>query len=209
VPQDADAWVAQALQNNPGLQALQLQLQASAQSISAARAGHLPTLGLALDSQRLGGDAYAAADTGRFNNTLAVRLTVPLFSGGAVNAQTRQAVWQREAALQNLELTRRAVVRETQAQYEAVMSGLTLIESAGAAVAAADRALAATRAGQALGTRGMTDLLLAIQSQASAQSAFSQARHRYVLATLLLQQASGTLGETALHNANQLLQGSP
>ena len=209
VPQDADAWVAQALQNNPGLQALQLQLQASAQSISAARAGHLPTLGLALESQRLGGDAYAAADTGRFNNTLAVRLTVPLFSGGATNAQTRQAVWQREAALQNLELARRAVVRETQAQYQAVVSGLTLIESAGVAVAAADRALAATRAGQALGTRSMTDLLLAIQSQASAQSALSQARHRYVLATLLLQQASGTLGEAALHNVNQLLQGSP
>jgi outer membrane protein len=207
-PQDAESWVAQALQNNPGLNAQQLQVQASDQGISAARAGHLPTLGLALDSQRQGGDAYAAADTGRFNNTLAVRLTVPLFAGGATRAQTRQAIWQRDAAQQSLELARRTVVRETQAQYQAVVSGVALMESAGAAVAAADRALAATRAGQALGTRGMTDLLLAIQSQAAAQGALVQARHRYVLATLLLLQAAGVLNEAALANVNQLLQGN-
>lgn len=207
-PQDADTWVAQALQNNPGIAVQQLQLQASHQSISAARAGHLPTLGLSLDSQRLTGDGYVAADTGRFNNTLALRLTVPLFAGGATGAQTRQAMWQRDAAQQNLDLVRRAVVRETQAQYQAVLSGVALMESTGAAVAAADRALAATRAGQALGTRGMTDLLLAIQSQAAAQSALAQARHRYVLATLLLRQAAGGLDEAALANVNQLLQGN-
>ena len=207
-PQDASIWVAQALQNNPALKAQQLQLEASEQAIGAARSGHLPTVGLALDSQRLGGDGYAGADNGRFNNTLAVRLTVPLFAGGAIRAQTRQAVFQRDAAQQSLELARRAVVRETQAQYQAVMSGMALIESTGAAVAAADRALAATRAGQALGTRGMTDLLLAIQSQAAAQSALAQSRHRYVLATLLLQQASGTLNESSLANVNQLLQGN-
>lgn len=208
-PQDADAWVAQALLNNPALTAQQLQLLASDQTISAARAGHLPTLGLALDSQRLGGDGYAPADTGRFNNTLAVRLTVPLFAGGATNALTRQAIWQRDAAQQTLELARRTVVRETQAQYQAVVSGVALMESAGAAVAAADRGLTATRAGQALGTRGMTDLLLAIQSQAAAQSALAQARHSYVLATLLLLHASGVLNEAALANVNQLLQGNP
>ncbi len=208
-PQDASVWVTQALQGNPAFQAQQLQVDASERSVGAARAAHLPTLGLALESQRLGGEGYAGVDTGRFNNTLGVRLTIPLFAGGATRAQTQQAVWQREAARLNLELTRRAVVRETQAQYQAVLSGLALIESTGAAVAAADRALAATRAGQALGTRGMTDLLLAIQSQAAAQSALALARHRYVLATLLLQQASGTLNETALANVNQLLQGNP
>ena len=208
-PQDANAWVTQALQNNPTLQAQQLQVDASEHGIGAARAAHLPTLGLALDSQRLGGDAVPVADGGRFNNTLALRLTVPLFSGGATQSQTRQAMWERDAARQTQEAAKRAVVRETQAQYQAVLSGMALVESAGAAAAAADRGLAATRAGQALGTRGMTDLLLAIQSQAAAHNALAQARHRYVLATLLLQQAAGTLNEEALANVNQLLQGNP
>jgi len=118
-------------------------------------------------------------------------------------------LYQRDAARHGLEAARRAVARETQAQYQAVLAGVALLDSSGAAVQAADRALAATRAGQALGTRGMTDLLLAIQTQAAAQNAWAQARHRYVLATLLLQQAAGTLGEAALATVNQLLQGKP
>ena len=208
MPQDPAVWVAQAMQNNPSLLAQQLQLDASEQGIGAARAGHLPTLGLALDSQRLGGDTDPSVDTGRFNNTLSVRLTVPLFAGGATQAQTRQAMHVRDAAFQNLEVGKRAVARETQAQYRAVLASAALMQSGGAAVDAADRAVASTRAGQALGTRSMTDLLLAIQTQASAQNALAQARHRYVLSMLLLQQAVGALDESALNKANQMLQGS-
>ncbi len=207
-PQDPQAWVAQALQNNPSLLAQQLQLDASEQGIGAARAGHLPTLGLSLDSQRLGGDTDPTVDTGRFNNALTLRLTVPLFAGGATQAQTRQALHLRDVAFQTLEAAKRSVARETQAQYRAVLSSAALMQTGEAAVLAADKALAATRAGQALGTRTMTDLLLAIQTQAAAQNALAQARHRYVLSMLLLQQAVGALDERALTQANHMLQGS-
>ncbi len=207
-PQDPAVWVAQAMQSNPTLLAQQLQLDASEQGIGAARAGHLPTLGLALDSQRLGGDNDPGVDTGRFNNTLSLRLTVPVFAGGATQSQTRQALHLRDVAYQTLEAGKRAVARETQAQYRAVQASAELMLSGAAAVEAADRALAATRTGQALGTRTMTDLLLAIQTQAAAQNALAQARHRYVLSKLLLQQAVGALDESALNKANQMLQGN-
>ncbi len=209
VPQDASAWVAQALQNHATLHAQQLQVEATEQGIGAARADHLPTLGLGLDSQRLSGSYPAGTDTGRVNTTLALRLNLPLFAGGSTQSKTRQAIHQRDAAAQTLESAKRGVVRETQAQYQAVVTGAALMDSSGAAVAAANRALAATRTGQTLGTRGMTDLLLAIQTQAAAQNALAQARHRYVLATLLLQQATGALDEAALARVNQLLQGNP
>ena len=208
VPQDPQAWVSQALQHNSLLQAQQLHLEAGQADIDAARAGHLPTLGLVLESQRLGGTGGATGtESGRFTNTLALRLNVPLFAGGATQSQTRQALHQRDAAAQTLERVKRSVVRETQAQYQAVLAGVALVDSSGAAVAAAQHALAATRTGQALGTRGMTDLLLAIQTQAAAHNALAQARHRYVLATLLLQQAVGTLDQAALAQVDQLLQG--
>ena len=61
---------------------------------------------------------------------------------------------------------------------------------------------------QPLGTRTMSDLLQAIQTQAAAQNAEAQARHRYVLATLLLQQAAGSLGEAELAAVNLLLKDS-
>ncbi|TDP62528.1 TolC family outer membrane protein [Roseateles toxinivorans] len=207
-PPAAEAWVQQALLANPQLQASRHGLTASEQRIEAARAAHLPTLSLGLDSQRRGGSAVAPQDAGRANTTLGLRLSIPLFAGGATESLKRQAVHQRDAAREGLESARRALVRETQGQYQAVMSGVALMRSTRAAVDAATRALASTRTGQALGTRTMTDLLLAIQSQTAAQNAHEQARHRYVLAKLLLQQAAGALGEAELSAVNLLLKDS-
>lgn len=204
------AWVEQALQNNPGLMAFQLSLRAGDQRVDAARAAHLPTLSLGLDSERYNNKPSQISDInqGRWVNTLGLRLTIPLFAGGATESQKRQALYQRDAAREELEAARRALVRETQAQYQARLSSRAQMQSAARAVAAATQGLAATRAGQALGTRTMTDLLLAIQSQSAAQNAFNQARHRHVLATLLLQQAAGRLGEPELAAVNLLLQGN-
>ncbi len=206
-PQQPEAWVDQALQANPNLLALSLGVQAGEQRIDAARAAHWPTVSAAVDSGRYSGPGVADIDRGRSQTQLAVRLSVPLFAGGATESQVRQARFQRDTLQQDLEAARRALVRETQAQYQAVLAGVELLQSTQAAVTAADRALASTRTGQALGTRTMTDLLLAIQTQAAAQNAHDQARHGYVLSRLLLQQAAGSLGLAELEAVNRLLQG--
>jgi outer membrane protein len=125
-----------------------------------------------------------------------------------LDAQKRQASLQRDLAREQLEAARRALLRQTRAQHQAVLAGVALLESTQAAMQAAERALASTRAGQALGTRSTSDLLLTIQTLASAQAAHQQARHSYVLATLLLQQAAGALGEAELAAVNQLLEGA-
>ncbi len=208
-PADPAAWVAQSLRDNPSLRAGSLTLQASEQRIAAARAAHLPTLSLGLDGERLSGPAVAPQDAGRYNSTVGLRLTIPLFAGGAIESQKRQAVYQREQRREDLEAAQRALTRETQAQYQAVLSALSQMQTAGAAVQAADKALASTRSGLDLGARSMTDLLLAIQTQSNARNAWEQARHRYVLAKLLLQQAAGALGEPQLAAVNQLLTARP
>ncbi|MEJ6003313.1 TolC family outer membrane protein [Paucibacter soli] len=205
-PQAREAWVARALQANPALRAQDLTLQSSEQRIKAAGAAHLPTISLGVDSMRRQGSALVPADAGRQLTQVGLQLNIPLFAGGATESAKRQAVYQRDAAREQLEAARRALVRETEGQYQAVRASMALLQSTEAAVQAANQALASTRAGQALGTRGMTDLLLAIQSQTAAQGAHEQARHRYVLATLLLQQAAGQLGEATLATVNQLLQ---
>lgn len=200
-PPSPQAWVDQALLANPALQAQALGLQASQQRIDAARAAHWPTLTAGLDTQRSDGGVAS----GRSQTQLAVRLSIPLFAGGATQSQVRQAAYQRDVVREGLLAAQRALTRETMAQHQAVLSSLALMDSTSAAVAAADRALAATRTGQNLGTRSNTDLLLAIQTQASAQNAHQQARHAHVLARLLLQQAAGQLGEAELAAVNQLL----
>lgn len=205
VPADPQAWVGQAQQTHPLLQAEGLGLQATELRVAAARAGHWPTLSLGLDTERRGGPAMTET-TRRSETTLSLRVVLPLFAGGAIESQQRQAGHQHAAQREALEATRRAVVREVQAQYQAVLAGAASVQNARTALAAAEQALAATRAGQVLGTRTMTDLLLAIQTRSSAQNALDQARHGHVLAMLLLRQASGALHEADLAAANQLLE---
>lgn len=202
---DAQAWVDLALRDNPVLQAQSLLLQSSEQRIAAARAEHSPTVSAGIDSQRLGGAGTAPVDRGRTVTQVALRLNVPLFAGGATQSQVRQASYRRDAAREELLAGQRALVRETQARYLALSSGVTLVESSRVALAAAERALASTRTGQTLGTRTMTDLLLAIQTLSAAQNAHDQARHGYVLARLLLLQSAGALTEAELAQANRLL----
>ncbi|WP_422018276.1 TolC family outer membrane protein [Roseateles sp.] len=206
LPDDADAWAQRALQANPELRALQLDVQASEQRIASARAGHLPTLSVGVDTQRLRGDGVSAFDAGRTPTQVALRLTVPLFAGGAVAAAADRAGFQRDAAREQLEAGRRAVVREVRGQYLSVGQGAAQLQSAQIAVEAAERALEATRTGLTLGTRSTTDLLLAIQTLASAQNAQTQARHRHVLALLALNQAAGSLGDAELAAVNALLE---
>lgn len=204
-PLDPQAWVGRSFQDNPALLAVAQDLSASERRIDALRAAHLPTLSLGLDGDRAGGSGVPVQERGRYTSTLGLRLTIPLFAGGAVESQKRQAVWQREQQRELLEAARRALGRDVLAQHQAVLTALAQMRSTGAAVAAADQALASTRSGLDLGARTMTDLLLAIQTQSNALNAWEQARHRYVLSTLLLQQASGALGETQLAAVNQLL----
>ncbi|HEV6965502.1 TolC family protein, partial [Roseateles sp.] len=191
---------------NPELRALQLDVQSSEQRISAARAGHLPTLSLGIDTQRQRGDGVPLSDAGRTPTQVALRLTLPLFAGGATAAAADRAGFQRDAAREQLEAGRRAVLREVRAEHLAVGQGAAQLQSARLAVEAAERALEATRTGLALGTRSTTDLLLAIQTLASAQNAQTQARHRHVLALLALHQAAGSLGDAELAAVNALLE---
>ena len=198
-PLGVQGWIEQAERSHPLLQALALSLASSEQRIAAARAGHAPTLVLALEGGRYNG---AGSPT-----QLALRLNVPLFAGGATESAVRQAAYLRDAQRAELETQRRAVVREVQGQYQAVVSNLALMDSSRAAVAAATRALAATRTGQSLGTRSLTDLLLAIQTHTAAHNVHDQARHSYTLARLLLHKAAGSLGESELARINPWLQG--
>ncbi|RZA17385.1 MAG: type I secretion protein TolC [Lysobacteraceae bacterium] len=202
----ADAWTERAMQANPELRALQLDLQAGDQRIAAARAGHLPTLSVGIDTQRQRGDGVPLSDARRTPTLVALRLTLPLFAGGATAAASDRASFQRDAAREQLEAGRRAVLREVRGEHMAVGQGGAQLQSALAAVQAAERALEATRTGLALGTRSTTDLLLAIQTLAAAQNAQTQARHRHVLALLALHRAAGSLGDNELAAVNALLE---
>ena len=81
-----------------------------------------------------------------------------------------------------------------------------LEEARQAAVVSAQSSVEATQAGYEVGTRTIVDVLISQQTLLQAQSAYSTARHAYVLNRLLLKQAAGVIEVQDLEAINALLE---
>ena len=216
-PSQLQAWVDVALKQSPALASRQHSLDAAEHNITSQRSGHLPTLNASIvrtDTPAWGTNStsFAGNSQGSFpasgltaSTTIGVTLNVPIFSGGLVSAQTRQAVFQRDAALDQVELQRRGVVASTRNAYRAVIAGISEVEATKQAVTSAQSSLDATQAGFEVGTRTIVDVLLSQQTLFQAQSAYSQARHQFVLSGLQLNQDAGVVEIKDIEAVNALL----
>jgi outer membrane protein len=211
-PQDVDAWVKMAVDQNPQIHAQQLALDAANHDVDTARAGHLPTLSFEAtygDHSQWGtfssnGFNFPATST---NNgpTYSLVLQVPIFSGFAVSSRVRQALATRDAAADTLEQTRRSIVRQARNSYHATLAGLTEIEARRQALLSAQTALEATQTGLEVGTRTIVDVLISEQTLFSAQRDYARARNNFVVNGLLLKQASGSIQGSDVNAVNALL----
>ena len=207
-PNDQSAWVQRALQNNPSLLSDKYSVEAAEHSISAARAGHLPTISANVSYGKSA--TWFQNSSLHFRNpsstTVGLTLSVPLFSGGLTQSRVRQSIYQRDAAQDSLEADRRQVQRNTLNYYRSVIAGISQVEAAKSAVAAGQKALDATRAGFSVGTKTILDVLTAIQTLTSSESQYSQARHQFILDKLLLKQSAGAADFKDMESINALLE---
>ncbi len=206
-------WVEQALEASPSLRARELLLEARGHAVETAKAGHYPTVDAFLtwlDGDESGDRVFAGqrspGDQDNQTTVIGIRLNVPIFAGGATQSRVRQAVYDREAAIDNLEAERRAVMRSVRNAYRAVKAGLSEVQARNLAVVSANSALEATEAGFEVGTRTIVDVLISQQQLFQAQRDHSLARHNLVLNRLRLKQATGTIDLADLQAINALLQ---
>ncbi|HEY6941904.1 TolC family outer membrane protein [Dokdonella sp.] len=215
-PDDPAAWVDVALKNNPALKSSALQVDAANANINTARAGHLPTITGSLsygrapswgDSHYGGlGSVHDSAGDPRWGNTVQLQLNVPIFSGGLTQSRVRQAIYNRDFAQDQYEFNRRQVEAATRNDYRSVIAGASEVEATKAAVVSAQSSVEATQAGYEVGTRTIVDVLISQQTLLQAQSAYSTARHNFVINGLLLKQAAGVIEVKDLEAINALLE---
>ena len=207
-----DAWVARAEANNPGLRAATLGVTAAEAQVATARAGHLPTLSASAgwnDAATWGsqgsGSVSFPADSASDGHNVGITLTVPIYSGGATQSRVRQALFQRDAAGEQREEQRRAVVRQTRNAWRSLVAGSAEVEARRLAVVSAKAALEAGEAGLEVGTRTIVDVLIAQQALFGAQRDYARARHTFLVNQLRLKQAAGTLTSADLDAVNAVL----
>lgn len=215
-PADSQEWVRTALQSSPLVLQQRSQVDVADADLRIARAGHLPTLGLTGSLSRNENNEFVARnpDTQLPIGTttletdgwqLGLTLSVPIFEGFATQSRRRQAGESLRLADEILDQTERAVVRQTETAYRAVIAGIQEVEARRQALVSAESALEATNAGFEVGTRTIVDVLISEQRLFQAQRDYSNARHQFILNGLRLRQAAGLLEEQDLVSVNQLL----
>jgi len=211
-PSDPEQWVQVALEQNPALAARRYSVDAAESDIATAFAGHFPTL--SLDINRRNSDGWGlsqqngvpnSARQGGLDTSIGVLLNVPIFEGFATQSRVRQSVHFRDAAADQLEQERRAVVRATRNAYRAVIAGMSEIEARKQALISAQSALEATQAGFEVGTRTIVDVLLSQQQLFVAQREYARSRHNFIVAGLRLKQSSGVIDIADIEAVNALL----
>jgi outer membrane protein len=211
-PNDLGQWVDLALEQNPSLRSRELALVAAGHDVSTARAGHLPTLGATISygdsstwgQNRVVGQGVPTGSEG-YDTTIGLRLSIPLFSGFLTQSQVRQSLYTRDATEDQLEQERRAVTRQTRNAFRALMAGLSGIEARKQALVSAQSAMEATEAGFEVGTRTIVDVLISQQVLFQAERDYSTARHQFLVNTLRLKQAAGTVEIKDVAEVNRFL----
>jgi outer membrane protein len=201
-PADSQQWVDTAVKQNLRIAAADAATQVAAQEIKVQYAGHLPTLDI------VGSHGTDVSGGGRFGGTttdlsvIGLALNVPIYEGGQVQSRTREATYRHEESLQVLEEQRRSVVRSARDSYEGVISGISRVQALQQAVVSSQTALEATQAGYEVGTRTAVDVVAQERNLYAAKRDYAAARYNYILDTIRLKQAAGTLAPPDLDEIN-------
>jgi outer membrane protein len=217
-PVSEDRWVDMALQQNLALVSSRLAADIARENVSAARGGHYPSLDLVGSRYKMttnGVDTFTdgqpAGGTTLDQNqrTIGLQLTFPIYAGGMVSSQVRQAVYQHRAAKERVERVARQTEHDARDSYLGVLSEISRVKALRRAVESNATSLRATESGYEAGTRTAVDVLQSRQLWVQAQTDYSRSRYDYMMNVLKLQQAAGILSQQSLERINSLLNDAP
>lgn len=203
-PERVDGWLSIAEQQNLDLMVQKLAKEIAKDDIENAKAGHYPTLTLSAsigsdDTEVNGNSSFPARD----NDSIGLRLNVPIYSGGSTSALTAQARYRFVAASENLELAHRSTVRSVRSSYNDVVAATSTIRALEQAVVSAESALQATEAGFDVGTRTIVDVLNSTRNLFDARRNLAGARYDFIAAVVALKRSAGNLTEQDLVDINR------
>lgn len=209
VPMVLETWESTADENNLSIKAAEYQFEASKEDAKSARARHLPTVSLGANyNYNAESQNPFSFFPGQANESAAVslNLSIPLYQGGATSARKRQAYHNRNATEEALLFTRRSAMQDIRNAFRSVQTDVVTVAARQQAIISATSALEAVEVGAEVGTRNTVDVVLAQQTLFQALRDYANARYTYVINTLNLKRAAGSLSPQDVLELNNWLQ---
>lgn len=209
-PNDMNFWVDEAQRAHLQVGFQEATLEFATQEVERNRAGHHPTLDAVASYVESGSGSglLGGAGTDTTSKAIGLQLSLPLYQGGATESRVREAVANREKALQDLENARRNAALAARQAFLSLTNGVSQVNALQQAVVSSQSSLDSTTLGRDVGVRTSVDVLNAQQQLYSARRDLAQARYNALLNDLRLKAAVGKLAEEDLARVNQGLEAS-
>ncbi len=201
-PDRLEDWTERAELTSPELRSLRAQREAARREIDKARSGHLPTLDAIAQWSISDSDNVTRINSRYDNRSLGLQLNVPLFAGGYVNSQTRQAVADLERTEQALEATRRDLSLRVEKEFRGITEGVLRISALEQAVRSAEVMVVSNRRSFEGGNRTLVDILNAEEQRVSALRDLANARYNYMISRVRLRALAGEADADAIEEVN-------
>ena len=207
-PLSNNEWVDFAIGNNYPLKVAKLGKDAAYNNAKAATAARLPKVtGSAtyFDSDADILDNGAPFDRQQDGNSFSISVTMPIWLGGSLDAQRRQAKQRSIASDEGFIATKRNTVQAARSLHQLVLTNTARVKARAQSITSADSALQATQAGYEVGTRNIVDVLVAQRTVFQARRNFANARYDYILSMMGLKEVAGQLSPDDVYELNAWL----
>ncbi len=212
-PNALEPWIDRAVRENLQVRIAQANLDIATLEVDRQRAGHYPTLDLVASyNQNYAGGGASTALASNFSTDfrlglIGVQLNLPIYQGGAVDSKVRQAISNQDASRQNLEAARRSAQLLAQTSYAGVTNGVAQVKALDQALTSAQVSYDSNKLGLEVGVRTNLDVLNQQQQVFQTRFNLAQTYYNFVINSLKLKQAVGTLNDTDVEQINRDLNG--
>lgn len=204
-PENVDAWIAKGMENNQDIHAAQQDIQIATEEITKNRSGHFPTLDLVASRTYSASDTNQTIGSNYDTDSIGFQLTVPIYSGGYVNATVRQATAKLEEAKEKLTERQRAVTADIRKYFNALMNGIAKVQAYEQSVKSNEIAVIGTQKGYEAGVRTNVEVLNAQEKLYAAKRDLAHERYMLIFNRMQLKQSTGLLASSDIQEASDWL----
>lgn len=218
-PQSAENWAKTSKVNNLNIKIADKQLAMADQDVNIAISGHLPTLNLvgsynykdSVDVDRISGSESIINNMSNIPGTptsnyttasIGATATLPIYSGGAVNAKVRQARANYQVAEQQLVGVQRQTDQNTRNVYWQVENGVGIVNAQKTALKSAKTKLDSDQLGYQVGIRNSVDLVNSQRNYYQTFQTYQQSRYQYLLARIQLRYLNSDIDDKFIKDIN-------
>jgi outer membrane protein len=200
-----ESWVNLGVAENPSIKANLSAVEAAEAGLRGGKGGHYPTLGVNLSAQNTN-EGYNNALAPRTDSYVAgLQLSVPIYSGGSTSARVRGLYQDQVSAEQQLEFTRRQVVKEITNAYLTADSSVEKIRANRNALSSAEQSSIASEKAFKYGVVNAVDVLTATQNEFKARRDLLKTQYDFINNLFTLNRWAGKLSTESVESVNAWL----